>query len=659
MRPDRKVLFWDRSEPLETRGDAMWERATALWDDQGKEKKGVLEDALIVYFGNARHNVGGYQVGGLGLVDFLGDPDISPPGQNVVQMVVDMMVSHTIHNRVRPFFLTEKGSADEVEMAQGMQRAVEGIFHTEEIWGTEGTKIAKLGYISDGCHAEAIPDYARNKVTIKTRLAHEYLVEKGKRVAYTYDLVDRMMLLEDFGFDEDDDGKRTKNALYDLIADANAAPKEWSDERASAGTCSDQILVITGYHLPSGYVDLEDETAFGLDEDGKIDPEMDPGHDGVRMVMIENTVLHVEPYPYDELPLASFFPSENPTDFGSRGVPETLAGGQLTVNRYNKRIDGIMHAHAVARLIVWRNAKLNPNKITNDWASILFSNVPPAQAAQFLQPPGAPPELVNRVDRIIAWMKGQYGVNDMSLSGEKPPGLDHAPGMEHLLDETTLRHTEKFRAWGRFHCKLARKVVDACRLLALRDPNFEVVFQDDESLERIRWRKVELRRKQFVTNVWEASLVPQTPGMKLRRLAELASMGTVTPQQVSSALVEQYPDLRAIAGDSLSMERNIKTKLTDCARNGLNEKNRPMPYMDLELAKALARQRINELDEKGDESGMENAIKWWEAAQALVPKPAPAAPAGPLAPGLPPPMPQAAPPPLPAAPMPPPGAPIQ
>lgn len=657
MDPDS--LFWDREAPLSMRGDSLWERANALWNDQGKERKSVLEDALIVYFGNARHQVGGYQVGGLGLIDLVGDPDMSPPGQNVVQMCVDQLVSHTIHNKVRPFFLTEKGEVEDREKAQGMQRAVEGTFHTEGIYGRRATKTAKIGYIGDGAYTEVIADYARNKVTYKDRLPHEYLVEPGERVAYTFDTIDRGMLLEDYGYDEDERGKRRKNDLYEQIKGAMSAPKEWIDERTSQGVCSDRLLVITGYHLPSGFVDLDDEKSFGIDDEGLVDPDMDPGHDGVRMVMIEGVVLHSEPYPYDELPCAEFHPSENPTDFGSRGIPEQLAGGQLTVNRYNKRIDGIMNAHAVPRLIAWRNAKINPNKISNDWAQILFSNVPPAQAAQYLQPPGAPPELLNRVDRIIDWMKGQAGVNDMTLSGEKPPGLDHAPGMEHLLDETTLRHTEKFSAWGRYHCKLARKTVDAFRLLALRDPSFEVVtLQKDKYLERINWRKVELRRSQFVTHVWESSLLPQTPGMKMRRLTELAAMGAVTPQQIQGALVEQYPDMASMVGDSMKMENNIIAKIRDCARNGLNERNRPMSYMDLEMGKALSRGYINQLDEDGDERGMDNVIKWWEAAQEMVTSARPAPPSNPGAAAMMPPSAvPLAPPGMPGAP--PPGAPIQ
>lgn len=672
-------LFWDYgSHDVNDRGRSAWRSGWKLYQRQGQEKKGVLQDALFVYFGNERHRLGGEYTGGYGILDLLGNVT-EPPGQNVIQMIVDMMVSHTVHNKVRPFFLTEKGSVEDQEEAEGMMKAVEGIFQTEGLYDKLGLTVCKLGYIADGGFVMVVTDYARKKVTLSLVLPHEWLVppreaRKGDpRQGFYVRPVPRSMLLEEYGW-EVVDGKRVKTEHYDVIAELRNLPRDLTEGSVEDDEISDDILVMDAFHLPSGYVDLDDETAFGLgeNEDGEqeILPDVDPCHDGRKMVIIggDESGCHVlcdEPYPYDEFPVCEFFPSRNPVGYGSRGVPETLAAGQLAVNRYNRRIENIIHFHAVPRLVAWTMARLNLNKITNDFADILQSKVPANQAAQYLQPPGVPPELLNRVDKLIQWMKSQYGVNDMSLSGEKPPGLDHAPGMEHLLEETTLRHTEKFEAWNLFHTKLARRVVEACRMLALDDPKFEIFWGDNHELKKIRWRDVELSRKAFITKIWPTSLLPQTPGMKMRRLAELQAMGAMTPQQTQAALVKEYPDIEKLAGDTGAAEKNIRSKLDDCAKTGYSEANMPHPYMNLELAKLLATEKINALESDGASPGaVDSVVQWWETANELLlratatqvqaqagaappPGPVPGDPGAPMVP--PPPMPGAPPgaPPLP------------
>lgn len=625
---DDPVVYWNTEFDRDARAAAAWSAAWKLFQTQGQAKKGVLQDALFVYFGNERHRLGGEYTGGFGILDLLGNLS-EPPGQNVIQMIVDMMVSHTIRNKVRPFFLTEKGDVAEREGAQGMMRAVEGIFQNEKLFGPLGVATAKIGYIADGGFVKSVPDYARKKVTLQAVLPHEWLVppreaRKGNpRQGFHVYSADRAMLLEDYGWERDEDGKRVKTENYDIIKGCKTLPRSLSDDEVDQDSVSDQLLVVEAYHLPSGYVDLDDESAFGM-KDGTLDETVDPGHDGRRMVMIgggdgkSSHCLLDEPYPYEEFPVCEFFPSQNPVGYGSRGVPETLAAAQLAVNRYNRRIENIMHLHAVPRLIAWTMAKLNLNKVTNDVADILHSKVPANQAVNYLQPPGVPPELLNRVDKLIAWMKAQYGVNDMTLSGEKPKGLDHAPGMEHLLEETTLRHTEKFEAWNNFHVKLARRCIEACRMLALHDPDFEIYWGDNKELKRIKWKDVELSRKRFVVNVWPTSMVPKTPGMQMRRLGELLGMQVITPQQAQASLVDQYPDVAGMVGDAAAAERNIRAKLDKIAKDGYSEDTMPHPYMNLELCKVFAAEKINQFECDGvDESTIDEVRRFWEDANDL------------------------------------------
>lgn len=662
---DPKTPFWDRDTPEKERGDEMWARAMRLWEQYGIERRDALDAQLTVYYGNSKHCLSGANYTAAIVTAHLGiqNEGDAPPGQNVIQKITDMMVSHTIHDQVRPFFLTERGDVEARERAIGMGEAVEGVFWNEGLWDDLGTAFCKLGFISDGGFLSVVPDYARNKVTCKLILPPFWLVEKSgntslpERVGFEYEAVDRYMLLEDFGYERNEKGEKVKTRHYDAIKSANAAPDDFlSTDNRGEENC-DLVLVVTGYHKPSGYVDLEKESAFGL-ADGEIDDSVDPEHDGVRMVMVEGHVLHSEPYPYDDFPICEFFPAKDPIAYGSRGVPETLAGGQLALNKYNQKIAEMLHYHARALIVMWRNAKINQNKVTNGVATILQSNVPPGQAIHHLQPQAVSPDLINRVDKITAFMQSQYGVNDMALSGEKPPGVDHAPGMEHLSEELTLRHTEKSKAWKRAYTKAARRVIECLRMLALRNPDLEVVFQDNEYLRRIRWRDVELNRSKFTVKAWPTNLLAKTPAAKLRRLTELVNLG-LPPEKALMALAQEFPDLQAITGNVGAAERNIRRKIDKIAKDGYSEEYAPHPYINLQMAKDLATEAINRLEEEGNDEGMENVIKFHEAVVFLEDQAK--AKAAALAMGVPPGAPGAAPPaPMPGAPPPPqiPGAPM-
>lgn len=669
------IFFWDREQDLDERGREMVNRAITLYKQIGVERRDALDAALTAYYGNSRHCLSSANFRSEQVVAFLAttfglsDLHDAPPGQNLIQMVVNTMVGHTIHDKVRPFFLTEKGDADAREQAQGMMRATEGILTSEGMYGDLAVALAKLGYLSDGGFLDVIPDYARNKVTLRLVLPHEWLVEKGERVGYRYEIVDKWMALEDFGYRTNEKGEREKTELYELIKNAPKVPSDFQDDEPNEdGSHCDRVLIIHGYHRPSGYVDLDDEASFGLNDDGEVDDSVDPGHDGIRLVCLsDGTVLHQEPYPYDDTPICEFFPSKDPVSYGSCGIPERLAGVQLAINKHNRRIEGIIHLHAVPRIVAQRQSKINPNKISNGLADILWSNTPVGQAIQYLQPPPVPGDLINRNERLEAWGKALSGTNDMALAGEKPAGVDHAPGMEHLSEELTLRHTEESDAWKRLFIKASKRIVECCRMLALRDPNFEVVFEDDKFLERIKWRDVELERKRFSLKTWPTNLLAKTPAAKMRRLTELKALGAVTDQQIQAALVDEYPDLAGLVGDAASSEKNLRRKIDKIAKHGYAEEYAPHPYINPAMAKALALEAINRFEEEGNDEAMDNVIEFYEAVDDLelaraakqnaamqgVAPPAPAMGAPPAPPGAPP-VPG---PPVPPAPIPGPGMP--
>ncbi|HEX6053750.1 MAG TPA: hypothetical protein VFZ21_30985 [Gemmatimonadaceae bacterium] len=625
--------WWDREEERDIH-DTVWNVATSLKNEQGDEAREIGDAALTAYFGNSRHLTQGKAADPSDVLRML-DIDASggQPGQNVIRECVDTRVAYTVQNKIRPFFLTEAGSVNEREQAQGMMRAVEGVFRANGAYSHLGRRVAKHGFIFDGGFVRVVPDYERNRVSLRSVYPWHWLVPDGDgvdpRQGHELMAVDRYQLIADFP------------DFKDEILEADSAPAEMvGDVRRPTGT--DRVLVIESIHLPSGYVDLDDDAAWGLGK-GKGKRKPDPGHDGLRTLSISNKLLLSEPWPLERFMLSGFFPLRNPTDYWSCGIPELLAGGQLKLDRWEERVDAALYFHAIPRLLM-QKGKVNRNHFTTNLAAFIETNGPPGGAAMYLQPQPIPSELFNERQRIVEWMKEQAGVNNMMLSGERPVGVDHAPGMEHLTEVTQQRHFEGNQAWEDCWVECGQNVIEACRWMAKKDPQFETFWGDAKSMQRIRWKDVELERKTFMVVASPANLLPQSPGMKISRLERLRQVNPDLAVRAATAMFEEFPDVGAVLGDTNAREKNIQKSLDRCAREGLTDETMPTTYMiypDAALAKQLAVDRINRLEVDGaSPETVDNVIKWFEACnkiakqgEAQVPPPPPPVAAGdPMAP---------------------------
>jgi hypothetical protein len=621
-------MWWDRANTVydpvsdterpENPAIDLVQRSQTILANYCEERQAMAEAALCLYFGNDRHSLRGSSYGRVSATEF-GGMSVEPPGYNVVQACVDTKTAHIVRNKVRPLFLTEAGDPELQEKAKGMQRGVEAIFDQVGIYGDAGMSVCRDGNLFDGGFMKYTVDYANNRILGERVLGHDLMIPEREALLGN----PRQM------------GHRVRcprDALINLFADndaaveaVRAAPPSNPDlidlDNVIGGTVSDMVEAYEWWHLPSGRVDLKEPKSFGINEDGELDPDMDPGHDGRRVICIAGSTsgggatLLDEPWPFDYFPIAKFLPQKNPEGVWSRGIPETLAGAQLAITRMNMRVDGIMNLHAVPKLVVSRNAKINKSKLTNSWGDIIECNGPPSQAVYTYSPNSVPAEFLNQIDKLIAWAEKQVGLSEMSIAAQKPKGVDHAPGLQHLADTESIRHTTSFRSWEQFHLDSARIIVDGLRMLAERNEDYEIIFGDAKDLKRIKWSAVDLGADQYHLKIWATNLLPQTPGAKASRIIDYMGAGLIS-QGEGRALAE-FPDLDAVLGDANAEELNIQRKLDACVRGEVDAAT-PHAYLNLDLAMSMAKQRINRLEADGvDEKVWDRVIQFWEDCNTL------------------------------------------
>lgn len=594
---------WDLREP----GKSAWNLTSRLIQTQGSRRCADADDYLALYFGSTRYGVSGYRGSSQMAVP-------EAPGFNMIQAFTDSLVAMVVRNKVRPFVMTQKGSPDEREKAEGMTKVVEAELRAAGLYDETAVDICFDGHLFDAGIMKWTPDYANKRIVGARCYPWEILIpEREQRLPKPQQwvhvtAVDRGVLRAQYADDKE---------AVQKIDDAPSAPREdmWGySDMAEDGTVSDLVLVAEVYHVPSGKVDRSKPKAWGRAERDVRSRKVRPDHDGRRMVVLGNgEAIDDGPWPYEYPPFAFYRPMKKPTEYWSRGVPETLFGAQIAVHRMNTRVDAIMHMHARPLLYVWRQAQLNTDKITNDWATILEGNVPAGQALQHITAQSVPAEYMNRIRELIAWAKEQLGLSDQTVQANKPPGIEHAPALQFLHDLENVRQHPRFRAWETFFVQNSRCIADAIRMLAEYVPDYEVMFGDDKELRRIKWREVDLGEDKTRFTTWPTDLLPQTPAAKMARLIDMIKNGLITPQKALLALASNYPDIEAMLGDANAFVSNIEMKLNALVKDGDVDKAMPHAMLDLELAKTLVKERANALEADGASQDVLDALETWHS----------------------------------------------
>lgn len=593
---------------LEPPHEAAWNFVQKLYEEQGEGRRAVADAALFFMYGSGRSGLRGSSLAATVMPN-------DPPFRNVIRKCVNTKTAFIFRNKVRCFFLTDGGSVEDQEKAQGMTRAVEAQFLASGVYGAKGYRVCQDGQAFDGGVMKVVADIENNRVIIDRVFPWEIEVpaeeaRTGDPRQFTHrQLIDRGVLAAMF--------PKFKRE----IAALESAPDDWKvlDELSSAET-SDLVAVAETWHLPSGKVDLDKPEAFGIDpKTKKFSKTIDPEHDGRHVIAIKGATLLDQPYPFEYPPLAFYLPQPDPVGFWSMSLPEMLQGIQMELIKLGKRIRSIIHLHAVPRLGVDRRAKVNVSKLTNDLADIVEMNGSPSAAMHYMQPGAVPAELFRREEELDQLAMQESGISEMSAHAQKPAGIQHEPGMQHLADTESIRHTSAHRGWEEFHLQLGRATVDAFRTLATHNKHFSILWGDDEELELIEWDKIDLGRGKYMFRAFPTALLPSTPGAKSSRVVMMLQSGLFedTPQAARArALLEEFPDIRGKFGDSNAIPRRIAKLLDQVEREGLTTKTMPSPFNDPETCMRMAKERINKREGDGiDDDRVDGLRDFYDAAR--------------------------------------------
>lgn len=471
---------------------------------------------------------------------------------NVIQSVVDTVVSKMAKNKPKPLFLTSGGDYRLQSKAKKLDKFVDGIFYENNLYplALEILRDAAIG--GTGC-LHIYPAHGRIKmerVMISELYVDEYESFYGKpRQLHRVKSIDRQVLSDLYP---------TQKKAIDEV---NGAREDTSGTYASIG---DLVTVAESWHLPSS-----------------------PGaKDGLHVISINNKILFQESYEQDTFPFVFLHWSKRPNGFWGQGLAEQLQNIQLEINKLLWVIQRSMQLAGSFKVLLENSSKIVKEHLNSDVGAIVtYTGTPP----QYVTPPIVPAEIYQHLMNLKQSAYEQAGISQLSASSQKPMGLDSGKALREFNNIESDRFMVIGRQYEEFFMSAAKLAISVAKGLYEIDSDFEVKVPGKKFIETIKWEEVDLADDEYLMKIFPVSSLPNDPEGRLQTIQEYVQAGFIDPRTARKLL--DFPDLEQVESLANAVEERINEILDAIVEGG--DYTPPDPFMDLSLARQLTLQYYN------------------------------------------------------------------
>lgn len=476
------------------------------------------------------------------------------PTFNLIQSVVDTLVSRLSQSRPAPVFLTDNSDYKERNLAKKLNNFLLGEFYQTKAYDL--ATIALKDSLVEGTGVIHTFETQDNKVGLERVLLTELLIDPNEamygepRQLYRLKLVDRNVLIANFPKYKDK-----------LEAAAKSTPDNSSD---ASKTVSDLVMVVEGWHLRSGK----------------------NASDGRHTLACSSGFLVDEEYIKDRFPFTFMHYSPRMLGFWSQGVAEQLMGTQMELNSILYTISRAIKLVGVPRVFQEEGSKVTSAAHNNEIGVIVkFRGTKPTYEVA----PCNAPELYAERDKLIQYGFQQSGVSALQASSQKPSGLNSGEAIRTYDDISTDRFAALARRYDNMFVDLAYQIIDLAKDIAIRDGKYQTVYPNKNGTKEIDLPKAGMLKDTFVIQCFTQSSLPKDPAGRLEKVTEMTQSGMITLQEARRLL--DYPDLEQVEKLANAGEERILQILDEIIESG--KYTSPDPFMDLDLATTLTTQYIN------------------------------------------------------------------
>ncbi len=500
---------------------------------------------------------------------------------NIIQSMVDTVVSKISKNKPRPLFLTEGGDWAIQRRAKKLTQFVDGQFYSTDFYSK------RVLALQDSCifGTGALKVYRDGKdIKIERVFIDELTVDEREAVYGNIQQMSQTKLIH----------KDVLKAMFPEHADkielvASPETSRWASN-AMPTKDSEFVAVVESWKLPSK-----------------------PGAgDGRHAIVMDKLLLHEAEYVKSYFPFLFWRWNVRPLGFWGQGVAEQLTGIQLEINKILRTIQVSMHLVSVPKIFIEASSKVVEAHLNNKIGGIIkYVGQPPIEGKLGT----IPPDLFNHLDRLYARAFEVVGISQLSAMASKPQGLNSGKALREYNDIESERFMSVAQRDEAIVIQAAKMQIDLAKEIHEEFGEYNVKTRGKRYLEKIDWADVDLDEDQYIMQCFPASALSRTPAGRLQDVQELMAAGLIGKEDGMKLL--DFPDLKEFYNFNNAgledIERTIEAIIDD------GDYSTPEPYQNLTLGVVKMQQAYLMYKAQGaPESRLELFRRWIEDAQTLL-----------------------------------------
>ncbi len=281
-----------------------------------------------------------------------------------------------------------------------------------------------------------------------------------------------------------------------------AYPDNSSDSNRSV---SDQIMIIEGWHLPSG----KDAT------------------DGAHIIacsagcIYEDLDFDKPKFPFIFMPYSSRI-----LGFEGQGLAEQLMGTQVSINKILVQMSRSIDLITPVWLIE-DGSKMVKSHFNNDLGRLQTyrGTLPTYQA-----PDPYSHTLPEQLRELIQYAYQQSGISGLAASSTKPAGLTSGEALREYDDLQSDRFAALSRRYDNVFIDLAYAITDLAKDIAERDGKYTTVYPNKDGTKEIDLPKADMLQEPII-QCYDSSSLPKDPAGRLQKITEMMQAQLITPQE--------------------------------------------------------------------------------------------------------------------------------
>lgn len=501
---------------------------------------------------------------------------------NVVQSMIDTVVSKITKNKPRPYFLTDNGDWSQQRRAEKLTQFSEGQFYGTDLYAKASVAFKDACIFGTGCLKVYRSGEDGDEIKVERVFIDEIMVDDSEayygepRQMHQRKWVHKDILAQAFP---------NKKGAIDTASGEMSNSTQGYKERMG-----DMILVIESWHLKSG-------------------PK---AKDGRRTICIDNETLLDEPYDKDYFPFVFFRWNLKPIGFFGQGIAEQLTGLQLEINKILRTIQISMHLVSVPKIFLEANSKIVTAHLNNKIGGIIkYAGSPPIEGKLGT----IPPDLFNHLNNLYQRAYEIIGVSQLSSQSQKPQGLNSGKALRTYNDLETERFMETALRYEQAFLDATEIMLDLAKDISADTDNYEVKAPGSGFLKTIKWEDVQMDEDKYIMQIFPTSALSQNPSSRMSEVQELLAAGFISKEDGMKLL--DFPDLKSFYNMANAGLEDIERQIELIVDKG--DYQTPEPYQNLKLGLTKFQQAYLMYKSQGaPEETLELLRRWMEDASDLM-----------------------------------------